>query len=433
MGFNPFSAEFIANPYPHYEHLRQGPAAQREEQPNGMVTWIVPSYEHARQVLTDSRFSSNLAKADQENLRRGGLLGLSGGVHIGQAMIVSDPPVHTRLRSLVNRTFTPARVAALRPRVQAIADRLLEAVAPRGHTDLIADLADPLPVRVICELLGIAPDAHDDFRGWISALFITPTSEAARAEKELGARTLADRLLDLVIERRPYVNLGVAEANQPDLLSALIRTSDGERRLNERELVGMMMQIVVAGYETTRNLIGNGMLALLRHPDQLDLLRGRPGLLPSAIDELLRYDSPVPRPSYRVALENVEIGGVPIPAGSLVSVLIGAANRDSGRFSNADRLDITRRDHQHLAFGHGIHYCLGAPLARLEGEIAIGTMLRRFPDLKPTPGAEIRWRPGSIFLRGLETLPVELSRRPLTGPRHISNRAKENGPRGRGF
>jgi cytochrome P450 len=409
MDLDAFSDDFVSDPYPHYARLRVGAEAQCEVQPNGMVTWLVPSYEYARQVLVDQRFSSSFEHAERANLQRGGVMSTGGETTIGPTMILSDPPVHTRLRALVSRAFTPGRVQALQPRIQAIADRLIDAVAPRGNADLIADFAEPLPVTVICELLGVAPDAHGDFRGWMADMLTTPTSDRAKELREQGARALAGYLAELVARRQPHVDLDLSEADQPDLLSALIRARDGEGRLSERELVGMMLQLLLAGYETTRNLIGNGMLALFRNPEQLSLLHRQPDLVPSAVEELLRYDSPVPRPSYRVAKEDVEIGEVTIPAGSLVSVLIGSANRDPRRFPDPDRLDVTRRDHQHLAFAHGIHYCLGAPLARLEGETAIGTLLRRFPDLRLAAGTEIRWRRTSIFLRGLEALPVEFA------------------------
>jgi cytochrome P450 len=238
------------------------------------------------------------------------------------------------------------------------------------------------------------------------------TTEDVREPREEGRAALYRYLAGLVASRQPEVNLDLDESQQPDLLSALIRAHDSEGRLNQRELVGMVLLIIIAGFETTRHLIGNGMLALFQHPDQLELLRSRPDLLPSAIEELLRFDAPVPRPTYRVATEDLQIGDVMIPAGGLVTVLLGSANRDPRRFEDPDRLDVTRKDNQHLAFGIGHHYCLGAPLARLEGEIAIGTLVRRLPDIHLIDGAELRWPGTSLFLRGLEALPVAFTPEP---------------------
>lgn len=411
MTLDVFTDEFARDPYRHYELARAESAVQMEVQPNGMTTWLVLSYERAREVLADPRFSNNLERADPENLRRGGILDTRGDTTLGPAMILSDPPVHTRLRRLVSRAFTPRRVEGLRPRIVVLAKDLLDAAAPRGAMDVVADFAEPLPVTVICELLGLPRQDHGRFQGWMTAMLTTPTSPEEKELRTQGARALADYLANQVAQRQPQVDLGRVEDEQPDLLSALIRARDGEGRLSERELVGMMLQLLVAGYETTRNLIGNGMVALFEHPEQLRLLLEHPELLPSAIEELLRYDSPIPRTSYRVAVEDVELDGVPIPAGSLVSLLVGAANRDPERFPEPDRLDITRRDSQHLAFAHGLHYCLGAPLARMEAEVAIGFLVGRFPELHLAPNTELRWRRSSIFFRGLEALPVEFTAR----------------------
>lgn len=407
MAFDAFSEQCVRDPYPHYAELHEGGSAvHREVQPNGMVTWLVSSYAQARDIFLDPRFSSSFEVADQANLRRGGILNSVGDTTLGPAMILSDPPVHTRLRRLVSSAFTPGRLEALRPSVEAIAEELLCAIEPNGLADLIAEFAEPLPVGVICALLGIDPVAHADVRTWMNAMLTTPTSAESKEHRQNGARALASYLAEVVAVRQRHVNLDLPEPDQPDLLSALIRARDGEGRLDERELVGMMLQLLTGGFETTKNLIGNGMLALLKNPDQLRVLRDRPELLATAIEELLRYDSPVPRASYRVAKVDVKIDGVTIPAGSLVSVLVGSANRDPHRFPRPDELDITRGDHQHLAFAHGIHYCLGASLARLEGEVAIGALLERFPDIRLQSEAELCWRSNSIFMRGLEALPV---------------------------
>jgi cytochrome P450 len=298
----------------------------------------------------------------------------------------------------------------LRRRVQEIVDQLLDAMAPRGEADLISAFAFPLPITVICELLGVPSEDRDDLRAWTRTMVVIPGTEEERERARQGALALQRYLSQLVAQRKAEVRTDLVDGVQPDLLSALIIARDEEGRLSERELVGTMNLLLFAGHETTANLIGNGMLALFRHPDQLRLLRERPELLPSAIEEFLRYEGPSQRGTFRVAMEDVRLSGVSIPAGSVVMVMIGSADRDSQRFADPDRLDITRASGEHLAFGHGIHYCLGAPLARMEGQVAFGALLSRFPDLAlACAPEEVRRGPRSIFIRGVVALPVRFS------------------------
>lgn len=314
-----------------------------------------------------------------------------------RTMLRSDPPDHTRLRRLVSKAFTARRVAELRPRVQEITDGLLDAIVPAGKAELVEDFALPLPVTVISELLGVPVADRDDFQRWTDSMILQGPEPPDPARVDQAWRHMRSYLTGLLQDKRARPG--------DDLLSALIATRDEEHQLDEDELIAMAFLLLVAGYITTVNLIGSGIAALLAHPDQLQMLREDPGLLPGAIEEFLRYDGPVSPGIARFAREDVVIAGVAIPRGATVLVASAIADRDPAQFPDPDRLDITRQDNGHLAFGHGIHYCLGAPLARLEGQIAVGTVLRRLPHLSlAVPASELRWRSGG--LRGPEQLPV---------------------------
>ena len=319
-------------------------------------------------------------------------------------MLNSDPPDHERLRKLVNKAFTARRVERLRPRITAITARLLEDMPAHGgrkvqpEVDLLASFAFPLPITVICELLGIPVGDRDDFRTWSATI----VSNAA-APEVFQAHTTA-----MV---RYFMALLAAKRREPgdDLLSALIAARDEEDSLSENELVSMAFLLLVAGHETTVNLIASGVLALLLNPAELARLRAEPALIDGAVEELLRYVSPVNHTTFRCAAEPVEIGGVRISRYDPVLIALSGANRDPARFGDPDRLDLGRDSAGHLAFGHGIHYCLGAPLARLEAEIAISALLTRFGSISlAVPAASLRWRP-STLIHGLESLPVRLA------------------------
>jgi cytochrome P450 len=309
-------------------------------------------------------------------------------------MLNSDPPDHTRLRRLVGKAFTPRRIEQLRPRVEEISDELLDTLAGRTEFDLIDSFAFPLPTTVICELLGIPPADRESFRVWSNTLVSTSGAQETRE----ASTAMAAYLVTLMADKRTNP--------ADDMLTALLHARDNEDKLTENELISMVFLLLVAGHETTVNLIGNGMLALLGNPDQLAALRADFSLLPRAVEEFLRYEGPVNLTTLRYTTGPVRIGNVTVPAGEFVLVALSSANRDPEQFDDADRLDVTRSPGGHLAFGHGIHFCLGAPLARLEGEVAFEQLLRRFPDLRLAvdPG-QLRWR-ASTLMRGVEALPV---------------------------
>jgi cytochrome P450 len=389
--FNPMDPEFVADPYPTYHRLRAEDPVH--ESPLGF--WVLTRYEDVVGILRDPRFAKEPMIAAVA-----ARLGIAPA-SIGISMLDRDPPDHTRLRSLASKAFTPRVVEALRPRVQEIVDGLLDNVERAGTMDLIEEFAYPIPVNVICEMLGVPVEDHEQFKGWsldlargLDSIMLGPDSEVAKRSGK-AREGLTKYFRGLIAERRT--------SPRGDLLSALIAAEEAGDKLSEPELVAMCILLLVAGHETTVNLIGNGVLALLHHPDQLRLLRERPELIGTAVEELLRYDGPVQR-TARTPSEDVTIGDRTIPKGEIVMPFIGAADRDPAQFREPDRLDITRTENRHIAFGWGIHFCLGAPLARIEGQIAINTLVRRMPKLAlAVDRPEHRH---SLTLRGLVALPV---------------------------
>ncbi|MEV6594369.1 cytochrome P450 family protein [Streptomyces acidicola] len=384
---------FTRDPYPVYARLRAEGPVHRVLAPNGEEMWLVVGHEACRAAFTDPRLSRDwLGSGDIKQIKTTG-----ESTPALRHMLMSDPPDHTRLRRLVAREFTPRRVDTLAPRVQEITDELLDAMlaAPERRADLIDSFAFPLPMTVICELLGVPELDRDAFRGWSNEIVARTGPE----REGPAYRAMTGYLVELIEAKR--ANAG------DDLLSALIHTADEEGdRLSQDELIGMSSLLLVAGHETTVNLIGNGVRALFAHPDQLADLRADFGLLDGAIEEMLRYDGPVENCTERLALEDVETGGVTIPAGATVLIAMADADRDPERFKEPDRFDIRRDARGHMAFGHGLHHCLGAPLARLEGRIAIRTLLERCPDLAPDADeAGLPWVPG-LLIRGVRELPV---------------------------
>src|SRR6516162_348003 len=383
-------ADYFSDPYSVHARLRARHPVARVVMPGGTPAWLVTGYAQARSALTDPRLGK-LPKGwrpDPDSLLA------SLDLH----MLNLDPPDHDRLRKLVNKAFTARRVAELRPRITAITAGLLDDMSTRTEADLLASFAFPLPITVICELLGIPVGDRDDFRTWSATI----VSNAA-APEVFQAHTTA-----MV---RYFMALLAAKRREPgdDLLSALIAARDEEDSLSENELVAMAFLLLVAGHETTVNLIASGVLALLLNPAELARLRAEPALIGAAVEELLRYVNPVNHTTFRCAAEPVEIGGVRINRGDPVLVALSGANRDPARFGDPDRLDLGRDSSGHLAFGHGIHYCLGAPLARLEAEIAISGLLTRFGSISlAVEAASLRWRP-STLIHGLESLPVRLA------------------------
>jgi cytochrome P450 len=379
-----FAPEFKANPYPIYRELRHDSPVRAVDVPNGGRLWLVTRYADARQVLADPRLSKQVPQADLD----------PGERLLSQHMLSADPPDHTRLRRLVTKVFTAGRIEALRPRVREIADDLADRL-DGGKADLIAEFAFPLPITVICELLGVPLDDRDQFREWSNAL-VSGTPDGAPPVE--AGRALADYIVGLIADK--------GRALGDDLLSQLIAVSEGGDKLTGRELVSMVFLLLIAGHETTVNLIGNGTYLMLTHPEAYERMRSDRAAIPGAVEEFLRYESPVETTTMRVTTEPVEVAGVTIPAGEVVLVALASVNRDESRFPDADRFDIGRTDTPHLAFGHGIHFCLGAPLARMEGVVAFETLLDRLPDLAlGVPREALAWRPG-ILIRGLVDLPV---------------------------
>ena len=395
---------FKANPYPTYAELRSTAPVHRVELPDGLGIWLITRYDDVLAVLKDERFVKDWRKAlSPEQLAQVPPIPPVMEA-LSRNMLDMDPPDHQRLRSLVSKAFTPRLIERLRPRVQAIAAGLLDAVQDRGELDLIDDYAFPLPITVIAELLGVPAEDRDSFREWSDAAVSGNTTQE-HLDKVLipHMQAFTDYLHALFEEKR--------KNPKDDLVSALLRAEEAGDKLSEDELLGMVFLLLVAGHETTVNLIGNGVLALLQHPDQLQKLKDDPSLIKPTVEELLRYDGPVETSTERFAREDVRIGETVIPRGEMVLVVLAAADHDPERFADPDELDITRVDNRHLAFGKGIHHCLGAPLARMEGQIAISTLLARMPDLRLKGSPEsLSWRPG-LTLRGLRGLPLEFGNR----------------------
>jgi cytochrome P450 len=390
--FNPMDPEFVADPYPMYHRLR----AEDPVHHSPLGFWVLTRYPDVMAMLRDPRLIKEPIAAFVA-----ARFGMAVPPGLGLSMLDRDPPDHTRLRGLVSKAFTPRALERLRPEIQQIVDGLLDEVEARGSMDLVEEFAYPLPVRVICEMLGVPVKDHERFKAWgldiargLDAIMLPPDSEVGQRSVS-GRRALADYFRGLIAERRA--------APRDDMLSALIAAEEAGDKLNEEELLATCILLLVAGHETTVNLIGNGTLALLRHPDQLRKLRERPGLIVTAVEELLRFDGPVQR-TARIPSEDITIGGQTIGKGEMVMPFLGAADRDPTQFPDPDRLDITRADNRHIAFGMGIHFCLGAPLARMEGQIAINTLLARLPKLAlATDRPQFRQ---SLTLRGLQALPL---------------------------
>ena len=382
-------ADYFGDPYSVHERLRAERPVAAVIMPGGTPSWLVTGYAEARAALTDPRLRKMPPGWRPDPASIFGLLEMH--------MLNSDRPDHERLRKLVNKAFTPRRVEQLRPRITAITAGLLDDMSAQRDVDLLASFAFPLPITVICELLGVPVADRDQFRAW-SATIVADTVSSELFQAHATAMT------------RYFQTLMAARRREPadDLLSALISARDNTDRLSENELLSMAFLLLVAGHETTVNLIASGMLALLLNPGELARLRADRSLLGAAVEELLRYVNPVNNATFRFADEPVEIGGVPIGPGEVVLVSLSGANRDPSRYAQPDRLDLGRDSGGHLAFGHGIHYCLGAPLARLEAEIAFAGLLERFGSMTlAVPPEALRWRP-STLIHGLESLPVRL-------------------------
>lgn len=386
---------FKADAPDRYARLRALGPIHPAEFHHGLKGWIVVGNDLAREALTHAALLKDSAPA-ADALAAAGYVLNQPGIGLGGQMLEADPPEHTRLRRLVSGAMTPRRTALMEPRIQQIADALIDAMPPAGEIDLVEAFNAPLPVTVIAELLGIPQEHREDFRHWSSHAL-----QVASPEHRTALAGLHGLIEDLIARKR--------SAPQDDLLSALVAARDeDDGRLSEGELVGTALLLIIAGHETTVNLLGNATLALLRHPDQLRLLREKPELMPGAVEEFLRYDPSVERSTTRYAAEDIELGGVRIPRGDIVLVALGSAGHDIPQTDGGDPavLDITRPHARHLAFGHGVHYCLGAPLARLEATIALRTLLARVTEMElAVPVDSLSWIPSGI-MRGVLSLPV---------------------------
>ena len=392
------SREFKADPYPFYARLRDELPVCRQRLPTREYAWLVTRYDDVATALKDERFVKDKQNgmtpeqaARQPWFRR-------AFKSLQTNMLDRDPPDHTRLRALVQLAFTPRLVEQIRGRVEALTGELLDAATGRGRMDLIRDYALPLPTTIIAEMLGVPAADRRYFQRWSNALVSAGASTWGMINALPNAMAMMRYIRRIIRQRR----------SQPrdDLVSDLIRAGEAGERLSEDELLSMIFLLLVAGHETTVNLIGNGTLALLQHPEQWQRLLAEPALIKPAVEELLRYSSPVETATERYTREDVTLGGVTIPQGSMVLAVIASANRDERQFPDPNRLDIARDPNRHLSFGLGPHFCLGASLARLEGQIAIGTLIQRLPQLRlAQPAGSLRWRRG-LVLRGLESLPV---------------------------
>jgi len=376
----------VRDPYPFYARMRAEAPAYWLPHGNGGM-WMFTRYADVELILKDLRFKKDTSRFVQP------------GEQNFPQMLNTDPPNHTRLRSLVSKAFTPKVVEGMGPHIQGIVSYLLERAKAKGELELMADFAMPLPIIVIAELMGVPMEDREQFREWSTYFALGNDALAtpeARERAGLGIQSLVGYFQHLLAQRR--------QEPRDDLISGLIAAHDEGGKLSAEELIGTCILLLIAGHETTVNLIGNGTHALLCHSEELERLRKNPGLLESAVEELLRYDAPVQRSTFRYAGEEAEVAGQVIQPGQQVSAVIGSANRDPEAFPDPDRLDLGRTPNRHQSFGRGIHFCLGAPLARLEAQLALKGLLEAFPELEFAAEAPT-WRPATMF-RGLERFPV---------------------------
>lgn len=395
----------LDDPFPIFAEVREHGAVHSVTLADGHHAWLVVSYEEARTALNEPRLSKDMHVA----LTTGSGVVAEGlpGPAFARHMLTVDPPDHTRLRRLVSAAFSTRRVEALRSYIQTITDDLLDDIAGQGPDnpiDLVAAFAFPLPFTVICELLGV-PQSDRASLGVGFTKMLVPTSTPA---EYVAAKEASDSVVGMLRELVEAKRIDPGD----DLVSDLISARDGEERLDTQELLSTIFQLMVAGHDTTASLIGNSVVALFRNPSRFDQLHADPAGIPKAVEEFLRYDAPVPHSTFRYSAAPLTLGGVAIPAGEQVIICLAAANRDPDRYSSPEKLDLERNESRHLAFGHGIHHCLGAPLARMEGQLALESLLRRFPELSlAVPVTDLHWSHGDgLVLRGLSELPV------ITGP-----------------
>ncbi|MFH8982924.1 cytochrome P450 family protein [Streptomyces varsoviensis] len=394
------SWDFIQDPYLTYQEMRAGTGPRRlviKTLSTGLRSWLVTEYSDVRRLLADPRLSKAAGGA-APIIAEHSTEDVSGASITSESMLFSDPPQHSRLRRMFSRAFTMRRTLNLRPRIEELTDELLDSIPPGAEVDLVESVAMAIPIAVIGELLGVPRAAHHDLRRWNRAL---TSVESEPAEKYRAYMASLEYFRTLVAQKASRHD------GADDLINAMI-DPDNEERFEESELLSTIFLMMNAGYETTANLISSSVYALLKHPEQLEQLRGDAALIPNAVEEFLRYESPLNLSTLRYTTEPVEVGDTVIPAGEVVFLALSSANRDPNRFADPDRLDIHRNAATHLAFGHGIHHCVGAPLARLEGEIVLARLLDRFPRWEAAePLERLTWR-YTLQFRGLERLPVRL-------------------------
>ena len=400
-------ADFMQNPYELLAKFREWGPAHEIVFAHGAKVWLVTRYDEVRALVNDPRVSKDGRRMNELFARHSGMAfeqedeeaaGVGFDDDLAAHMLNSDPPRHTRLRALVSKAFTAQRVEKLRPRIEEVADRLLDAFEGRSEVDLVSEFAVRLPITIICDLFGMPEEDREDFRLW--------------SLKLVGAGQDPDEVADASKRVVDYSNalIDAKRANPgDDMVSELVRVTDGGDRLTQGELVAMIFVLVVAGHITTIYSIGNAAANLLTHPAELAKLRADLSLMPAAVDELLRFDGPSGVGTFRFTTEEIPIGDTVIPAGQILALSWHSANRDSAHFPDADRLDINRRPLGSLAFGHGLHYCIGVPLAKMQIEIALTRLITRFPDLRLAVEPETLRRENSALLRGLVALPVSVS------------------------
>jgi cytochrome P450 PksS len=392
---------FRANPYPTYARLRRTAPLARTKLPMVGPGWVLTRYDDVAAALKDPRFSNDSRQAAAGTGPSPKWLPRVFRT-LQSSMITVDDPEHARLRNLVHQAFTPRRIQALAARIEAIVDELLDAAGRKRQVDLLADFALPLPLIVISEMLGVPPKDRLKFHHWTGPFLEGSSSGLMQLLTQLPNGTRLLRFFETLIRQR-------RADPQDDLTTALVNAELAGNRLSEDELISMLFLLLLAGHETTVNLIANGTLALMEHPDQMQRLHAEPPLIDTAVEELLRYGNPVEHGNMRYLSEDVELYGTVLPRGSMVVLMLSSANRDESVFPDPDRLDLSRTPNRHLAFGLGVHYCLGAPLARLEGKIALRALSQRYPGIRLAVAPEqLRWRI-AIAIHGLKALPVMLA------------------------
>ena len=394
--------DVLRNPHPTLAKLRaEAPIYHVQHREMAAYPWLLTRYDDTINLLNDERFTKDFARIPSDNRdksREDSMMAAAAAIN--RHMLTLDPPDHTRLRALIHKAFTPKMIREFEVRIQEITNSLIDGMLAKDQVDFIADFAVPLPVVVIAEMLGIPAEDQPKFRRWSQTIVLGGSSSSDLENVGAAAIEFIMYFVEKFDERR-------AEPKD-DLITALVQAEEAGDKLDQQELISMVFLLLVAGHETTVNLLGNGTLALLQNPAQKQQLLEHPELARTAVDELLRYDGPIGVSTMRWALEDVEIHGQKIPAGEMVVGSLLGANRDPSMFANANGLDLARNPNKHLAFGNGIHYCVGAPLARLEGSIAFPTLLKRLPNLSLAVDVEqLEWSQ-TILLHGMKAMPVTL-------------------------